>query len=59
MLTFLQKERLCEMEFMENGPFWHVCTDGTMMSDIFCTVGAEAPAERYVNIYHRLSEDEF
>ena len=22
---------------MENGPFWHVCTDGTRMSDIFCT----------------------
>ena len=25
------------MAFMENGPFWHVCTDGTRMSDIFCT----------------------
>ena len=37
MQTFLQKERLCELAFMENGPFWHVCTDGTRMSDIFCT----------------------
>ena len=37
MLTFSQKERLCEKAFMQNGPFWHVCTDGTRMSDIFCT----------------------
>ena len=22
---------------MQNGPFWHVCTDGARMSDIFCT----------------------
>ena len=37
MLTFSEKERLCEIAFMENGPFWHVCTDGTKIGDIFCT----------------------
>ena len=25
------------MAFLENGPFWHVCTDGTKIGDIFCT----------------------
>ena len=37
MLTFLEKERECEMVFAENGPFWHLCTDGTKMADIFAT----------------------
>ena len=37
MLTFSEKESICERLFMENGPFWHVCTDGTKMSDIFNT----------------------
>lgn len=35
MLTFLEKERLCEREFETNGPFWHLYTDGTQMENIF------------------------
>ena len=35
MLTFLEKERLCEREFEMNGPFWHLYTDGTRMENIF------------------------
>lgn len=35
MLTFLEKERLCEREFEESGPFWHLYTDGTQMQNIF------------------------
>lgn len=35
MLTFLEKERLCEREFEMNGPFWHLYTDGTQMENIF------------------------
>lgn len=27
------------MEFEANGPFWHVCTDGNVMADIFCVEG--------------------
>ena len=37
MLTFAEKERACEQAFVENGPFWHLYTDGTMMGDIFCS----------------------
>lgn len=37
MLTFADKERACEQAFVENGPFWHLYTDGTMMGDIFCS----------------------
>ena len=36
MMTFAEKERVCEMLFDANGPFCHVCTDGTAMADIFC-----------------------
>lgn len=35
MLTFLEKERLCESEFENSGPFWHLYTDGTRMENIF------------------------
>ena len=35
MVTFAEKERECERLFDVNGPFWHVYTDGTVMSDIF------------------------
>ena len=35
MMTFAEKERVCERLFVENGPFWHVYTDGTIMADIF------------------------
>ena len=37
MVSYAEKERACEMAFVENGPFWHVYTDGTRMSDIFST----------------------
>ena len=35
-LSFSEKERLCEIIFIENGPYWHLYTDGTKMQDIFC-----------------------
>lgn len=35
MLTFQEKERLCEREFEMSGPFWHLYTDGTRMENIF------------------------
>ena len=36
MLSFSEKERMCEKVFEEKGPFWHIYTDGTKMPDIFC-----------------------
>ena len=36
-LSFSEKESLCENSFIENGPYWHLYTDGTQMQDIFCT----------------------
>ena len=36
MLTFSERERLCERLFEEEGPFWHIYTDGNKMADIFC-----------------------
>lgn len=35
MMTFAEKERVCERAFDENGPFWHVYTDGSIMIDLF------------------------
>lgn len=35
-LSFSEKERDCERTFEENGPYWHLYTDGTRMQDIFC-----------------------
>lgn len=35
--SFSEKESLCENSFIENGPYWHLYTDGTQMQDIFCT----------------------
>jgi REP element-mobilizing transposase RayT len=35
MLTFAEKERICEMEFAKGGRFWHLFTDGSSMEDIF------------------------
>lgn len=35
-LSFSEKERDCERTFEENGPYWHLYTDGTQMQDIFC-----------------------
>ena len=34
-LNFSEKERVCESIFINNGPYWHVYTDGTMMQNIF------------------------
>ena len=36
MLTFGEKERVCESLFDANGPFWHVYTDGSVQQDMFC-----------------------
>ena len=35
-LSFSEKERICESIFVNNGPYWHVYTDGTQMQNIFC-----------------------
>ena len=35
-LSFSEKERVCESIFIDNGPYWHVYTDGTKMQNIFC-----------------------
>ena len=35
-LSFLEKERICENIFRDNGPYWHLYTDGTKMQNIFC-----------------------
>lgn len=34
-LSFAEKERVCEALFIQEGPFWHLCTDGTKMQNIF------------------------
>lgn len=36
MMTFNERERVCQRVFDENGPFWHLYTHGTVMQDIFC-----------------------
>ena len=35
-LSFSEKERICENIFRDNGPYWHLYTDGTKMQNIFC-----------------------
>lgn len=35
-LSYSEKQRICENNFNLSGPFWHLCTDGTQMQDIFC-----------------------
>ena len=35
-LSFSEKERVCESIFINNGPYWHLYTDGTKMQNIFC-----------------------
>lgn len=35
-LSFSEKERDCESIFINNGPYWHLYTDGTKMQNIFC-----------------------
>ena len=34
-LSFHEKERICEYNFIHNGPFWHMCTDGNSVSILF------------------------
>ncbi len=34
-LSFSEKERICEDTFINNGPYWHLFTDGTQMQNIF------------------------
>ena len=34
-MTFTERESACERMFEMNGPFWHVYTDGSIMSDLF------------------------
>ena len=36
-MTFNERERECQRVFDENGPFWHLYTDGTVMQNIFCS----------------------
>ena len=36
-LSFTEKERLCNEAFVNNGPYWHICTNGTIMQNIFCS----------------------
>ena len=37
MLTFAEKERVCERRFEESGPFWHLYTNGRIMENFLCT----------------------
>lgn len=32
-LSFSEKERICESIFINNGPYWHLYTDGTKMQN--------------------------
>lgn len=34
---YKDKEKQCETNFTEGGPYWHLCTPGDRMSDIFAT----------------------
>jgi REP element-mobilizing transposase RayT len=36
VMTFTERERMCQRVFDENGPFWHLYTDGTIMQNVFC-----------------------
>lgn len=35
-LSFAEKERICESIYVNNGPYWHLYTDGTMMQSVLC-----------------------
>lgn len=35
MKTFIEKETMCEQVFKEEGPFWHLYTDGTILENVF------------------------
>ena len=39
MKTFIEKEAMCEQVFKEEGPFWHLYTDGSAVGDIFACDG--------------------
>lgn len=34
-LSYSEKHRICEHNYNSSGPFWHLCTDGTQMQNIF------------------------
>ena len=34
-LSFLEKEKICEHDFIANGPYWHLCTDGNNVPILF------------------------
>lgn len=34
-LSYTEKEKICESIFLQEGPFWHLFTDGTRMQNIF------------------------
>lgn len=34
-LSFLEKEKICEYNFISNGPYWHLCTDGNNVPVLF------------------------
>ena len=36
-LSFTEKERICNEAFVNNGPYWHIYTNGTIMQNIFCS----------------------
>ena len=35
-LSYSEQESICESNFIDNGPYWHLYTDGTKMQNIFC-----------------------
>ena len=35
VVSYHEKELLCQAAFAENGPYWHMCTDGSCQSIIF------------------------
>ena len=35
MMSFLEKEKICEYNYISNGPYWHLCTDGNNVPIIF------------------------
>lgn len=37
MLTYAEREKICEREFEKAGPFWHLYTDGKRINTIFCS----------------------
>lgn len=34
-MSFLEKEKACEYNYIYNGPYWHMCTDGNSVPVLF------------------------